>query len=151
MRRPKRQESRNSFRAPISLRRTIVASTGFSPIFAAMKYRRFGRTELKMPVISCGGMRYQFKWDDVPPHKIPDANQANVEAVIHRALELGVNHIETARGYGTSEMQLGNILPKLPREKIIVQSKVSPKSTPEEFLKTFETSMAYLRLDHVDL
>jgi predicted aldo/keto reductase-like oxidoreductase len=116
-----------------------------------MKYRRFGRTELNMPVISCGGMRYQFKWDDVTPDKIPADNQANLEACIHRALELGINHIETARGYGTSEMQLGNVLPKLPREKLIVQTKVSPKATAAEFLKTFETSMAYLRLDHVDL
>jgi predicted aldo/keto reductase-like oxidoreductase len=116
-----------------------------------MKYRRFGRTEISMPVISCGGMRYQFKWDDVPPEQIPPTNQANLEATIHRALELGIHHIETARGYGTSEMQLGNVLPKLPREKIIVQTKVSPKSTPEEFLETFETSMRYLKLDHVDL
>jgi uncharacterized protein len=116
-----------------------------------MKYRRFGRTELNMPVISCGGMRYQFKWDDVTPDKIPADNQANLEACIHRAVELGINHIETARGYGTSEMQLGNVLPKLPREKLIVQTKVSPKATAAEFLKTFETSMAYLRLDYVDL
>ena len=116
-----------------------------------MKYRRFGRTDLKMPVISCGGMRYQFKWNDVPPNEIPAANQANLEACIHRALELGINHIETARGYGTSEMQLGNVLPKLPREKLIVQTKVSPKATAAEFLKAFETSMNYLRLDHVDL
>jgi len=116
-----------------------------------MKYRRFGRTNLQMPVISCGGMRYQFKWDDVPPAKIPAENQANLEACIHRAVELGINHIETARGYGTSEMQLGNVLPKLPREKIIVQTKVSPKATAAEFLKTFETSMNYLKLDHVDL
>jgi predicted aldo/keto reductase-like oxidoreductase len=116
-----------------------------------MKYRRFGRTELNMPVISCGGMRYQFKWDDVAPDKIPADNQANLEACIHRALELGINHIETARGYGTSEMQLGNVLPKLPREKIIVQTKVSPKATAKEFLEAFETSMRYLKLDHVDL
>src|SRR5882757_7865200 len=66
-------------------------------------------------------------------------------------MELGINHIETARGYGTSEMQLGNVLPKLTREKIIVQTKVSPKATAREFLETFETSMAYLKLDHVDL
>jgi hypothetical protein len=116
-----------------------------------MKYRRFGRTELNMPVISCGGMRYQYKWDDVPPEQIPADNQANLEACIHRALELGINHIETARGYGTSEMQLGNLLPNLPREKMIVQTKVSPKATSAEFLKTFETSMNYLKLDHVDL
>jgi uncharacterized protein len=116
-----------------------------------MMYRRFGRTELAMPVISCGGMRYQFKWQDVGAKEIPPDNQRNLEACIHRALELGVNHIETARGYGTSEMQLGQILPALPRDKMIVQTKVSPKATAEEFLKTCETSMNYLRLDHVDL
>jgi predicted aldo/keto reductase-like oxidoreductase len=116
-----------------------------------MKYRRFGRTELRMPVVSCGCMRFQFKWQDVEPKEIPPANQSNLEACVQRALELGINHIETARGYGTSEMQLGNILPTLPRDKIIVQTKVSPKATAEEFLKTFETSMKYLRLDYVDL
>jgi len=116
-----------------------------------MKYRRFGRTEIQMPVISCGGMRYQFKWDDAPPDEIPADNQANVEAVIHRALELGINHIETARGYGTSEMQLGRVLPSLPRDKIIVQTKIDPRATAKEFLEKFETSMRYLRLDHVDL
>ena len=104
-----------------------------------------------MPVISCGGMRYQHKWQDVAPADIPRANQENLEACIHRALELGINHIETARGYGTSEMQLGELLPKLPRDKMIVQTKVAPCASAAEFLKTFETSMAYLKLDHVDL
>ena len=104
-----------------------------------------------MPVISCGGMRYQHKWQDVAPAEIPADNQKNLEATILRAVELGINHIETARGYGTSEMQLGNILPRLPREKLIVQTKVGPHADPEEFLKTFERSMAYLKLDHVDL
>jgi predicted aldo/keto reductase-like oxidoreductase len=120
-------------------------------ILARMKYRRFGRTELAMPVISCGGMRYQFKWQDVHPWRIPRKGQKNVEATIHRALELGINHIETARGYGTSEMQLGAILPKLPRDKMIVQTKVVPMERPEDFLKTFDRSMKYLKLDHVDL
>jgi hypothetical protein len=116
-----------------------------------MNYRRFGRTELQMPVISCGGMRYQHAWQDCEPEKIPADNQANLEACIHRAFELGISHIETARGYGTSEMQLGRILPTLPREKLIIQTKVAPKETAAEFLKTFETSMQHLRLDYVDL
>src|SRR6267142_3947364 len=113
-----------------------------------MKYRRFGRTDLNMPVISCGGMRYQYKWQDVKPKEIPPDNQANLEATIHRALELGVNHIETARGYGSSEMQLGWILPRLPRDKMIVQTKVAPFATAKEFLATFAKSMRYLKLDH---
>lgn len=116
-----------------------------------MKYRRFGRTELPMPVISCGGMRYQHKWQDVPPAEIPSDNQANLEATIRRALELGITHIETARGYGTSEMQLGRLLPTLPREQIIVQTKIPPKATVAEFRQTFETSMKYLQLEYVDL
>jgi predicted aldo/keto reductase-like oxidoreductase len=45
-----------------------------------------------------------------------------LQATIHRALDLGINHIETARGYGSSEMQLGWVLPKLPRDKMIVQT-----------------------------
>jgi len=96
-------------------------------------------------------MRYQHDWKDVPLEDIPRANQENLEATIGRSVEVGINHIETARGYGTSEMQLGQILPKFPREKLIVQTKVSPRETPEEFLETFETSLRYLNLDHVDL
>jgi uncharacterized protein len=116
-----------------------------------MQYRRFGRTELSMPVFSCGGMRYQFKWQDVPEGEISDDSQQNLEATIYRALEVGINHIETARGYGTSEMQLGRILPKLPREKIIVQTKVSPKPDAREFEEQFDRSLRYLKLDYVDL
>ncbi|MBD2415803.1 aldo/keto reductase [Nostoc calcicola FACHB-389] len=116
-----------------------------------MLYRRFGRTELQMPVFSCGGMRYQFKWQDVSESEIPANNQANLEATIKRAVEVGINHIETARGYGTSEMQLGRILPKFPREKLIVQTKIGPKEDAKEFRETFDKSLKYLQLDYVDL
>ena len=116
-----------------------------------MQYRRFGRTNLQMPVYSCGGMRYQQSWQDQDPDAIEAAGQANLEATIRRALELGINHIETARGYGSSEMQLGRILPTLPRDQMIVQTKVGPEPTAEGFRDTFETSMKYLQLDYVDL
>ncbi len=116
-----------------------------------MKTRRFGRTNIEMPVFSCGGMRYQQAWEDVAPEKVEEAGQRNLEETILRALELGINHIETARGYGSSEMQLGWILPRLPREKMIVQTKIAPFATAREFRETFETSMKYLKLDHVEL
>ena len=104
-----------------------------------------------MPVFSCGGMRFQYKWQDLPQREVPSENQNNVEATIRRSLEVGINHIETARGYGSSEMQLGQILPSLPREKLIVQTKVAPEPDPQEFLRNFEKSLAYLKLDYVDL
>jgi predicted aldo/keto reductase-like oxidoreductase len=113
--------------------------------------RRFGRTELAMPVFSCGGMRYQHSWKDSDAGAITADSQANLEATIRQAVARGITHIETARGYGTSEVQLGRILPSLPREKIIVQTKVAPTENPRDFLATFETSMANLRLEYVDL
>ena len=96
-------------------------------------------------------MRYQHKWDDIDPSEVPAEGQANIEAIIHRALELGINHIETARDYGSSEMQLGLVLPKLPRDELIVQTKIAPFATQKEFLDTFDKSMSHLQLDHVDL
>lgn len=116
-----------------------------------MKHRRFGRTELQMPVFSCGGMRYQHGWSDLTLQDIPLEGQANLAATIRHSLDLGINHIETARGYGPSELQLGQILPTLPREKMIVQTKVGPSENPQKFLENFEKSMSFLKLDYVDL
>ena len=139
---------RNKFQRSFVYRFTFHPDrSNFSPV----QYRRFGKTELQMPVISCGGMRYQFKWQDVDPKDIPSDNQANLEATIQRAVQLGINHIETARGYGSSEMQLGYVLPAFPRDKLIVQTKVAPQATADEFIRIFERSLKYLRLGHVDL
>ncbi|MEO1390776.1 MAG: aldo/keto reductase [Cyanobacteria bacterium J06634_6] len=116
-----------------------------------MRYRRFGRTELQIPVFSCGGMRYQHSWQDVPLKDIPAKNQENLEATIHRALDLGINHIETARGYGTSEIQLGQVLPKFERDRLIVQTKAPPKADPKDFESIFHTSLNNLQLSYIDL
>ena len=116
-----------------------------------MQYRRFGRTNLSMPVFSCGGMRYQYKWQDVPAAEIPSDSQENIETIIHRSIDIGINHIETARAYGTSELQLGRILPEFPREKLIVQTKVEPAADSKEFEAKFHQSLANLKLDYVDL
>lgn len=116
-----------------------------------MQYRRFGRTELAMPVFSCGGMRYQDGWEDKPLSEIDPAVQANLEETIHRSLEFGIHHIETARGYGCSERQLGQVLPRLPREQLIVQTKVGPEADPELFYRNVIDSLDRLKLEYVDL
>jgi len=102
-----------------------------------MKYRRFGKTEMKVSVITLGLMRYMS--DD------PDRSAA----VVHRAVELGINHLETARGYGTSEELLGHALQGLDREKLYITTKIGPRSY-DEFMKAFETSMSKMRLDWLD-
>lgn len=96
-------------------------------------------------------MRFQYKWQDVPASDIPAANQANLAACLERAIEMGITHIETARGYGSSEMQMGNVLGRFPREKLIVQTKVAPQASAADFEKTFEKSLNCLKLDYVDL
>lgn len=113
--------------------------------------KRFGRTEVQMPVLTCGGMRYQQSWDDIDPKAVENKNQENLEATIHYALEHGINHIETARGYGSSEMQLGWVLPKLDRKKLLVQTKIHPwDSKDKTFTQIFDQSMKNLQLDYVD-
>lgn len=114
-----------------------------------MLTRRFGRTGLAMPVLTAGGMRYQQSWNAADPAS-PE-NQANLEATVRRALDSGINHIETARGYGTSERQLGEILPKLPRHELIIQTKVAPTEDPDAFERDFFDSLKRLRVSHVDL
>ena len=106
--------------------------------------RRFGRTNIEMPVLSCGGMRFMHSWDDGPDSEIPLDTQKNLEACVLRAFELGINHFETARGYGTSERQLGKFLHRLDRKQIIVQSKGSPKENPDEFESNFRDSLKRL-------
>lgn len=116
-----------------------------------MQYRRFGRTEIQMPVISTGGMRYQDGWKDKPLAEVDPAIQTNLENTIARSIEVGINHIETARGYGVSERQLGTVLPTYPRDEITVQTKVSPDPDGKVFEENFRDSLKRLRLGHVDL
>lgn len=124
-----------------------------------MQYRRFGKTELQMPVFSCGGMRYQQTWDDAQLDVVEDENQLNLKATIDRALELGVTHVETARGYGTSERQLGLILPELREQRpsvggpdgLIVQTKSPPLADAKEFRRVVLDSLERLRLPRIDL
>ncbi len=114
----------------------------------AMKYRRFGKTDIQIPLVSMGGMRFQTSWkrqDDVK-----NASVINLRETVQHALELGIHHFETARGYGTSEEELGQVLPELNRDEIIVQTKVGPRETGADFLSDVHDSLKTLRLSHLD-
>jgi hypothetical protein len=114
-----------------------------------MLYRRFGRTGLEVPVFTCGGMRFQQSWTAGRP--VSAASQRNLEATVDRALELGVHHFETARGYGTSEVQLGRALARHARERFILQTKGGPRADPREFERNLEESFERLGVDRIDL
>jgi len=112
-------------------------------------YRRFGRTNLALPVFSLGGMRYQESWTrGVEPSA---SSQKNLEATLDRALDLGITHVETARGYGTSEAQLGPALLRHRRDRFLLQTKIRPGANVKEFEAQLEESFDSLKVDHLDL
>ena len=102
-----------------------------------------------MPVLTCGGMRFQHSWQDTDD--IAAESQKNVEATVQRAFELGLRHIETARGYGSSEVQIGRAIKELPRDQFILQTKVGPDADPAVFAAQFELSLKRLGQERVDL
>lgn len=104
-----------------------------------------------MPVLSAGFMRCMQDWVDMPLGRVEPAGQANLEVIVRAALAHGINHLETAHAYGSSERQLGAVLPKLQRAAIIVQTKVQPAADPERFVADFHDSLQRLQLDRVDL
>ncbi len=113
--------------------------------------RRFGRTEIDIPILSLGGMRFQQSWSDLEGEKILDENQVAVERLLRFAVDHGFHHIETARHYGTSETQLGWGMQKIPDLKRIVQTKIPPREDPKEFEKELESSYARLKCKKLDL
>lgn len=81
--------------------------------------------------------------------------QANLVAIIRAAVAQGINHFETAKGYGCSELQFGHAFKELfasgelRREDIIIQTKVNPRLTAEEFRADLEESFRQLQVDGV--
>ena len=116
-----------------------------------MIYRRFGKTGLSMPVISYGCMRSMHSWQDGPLAEVPGSSQTTLEQIVRTALAHGINHIETAHGYGTSERQLGQILTTIPRDDYLLQTKATPSEKPQEFLSKVAQSMDRLQVDKLDL
>ena len=118
---------------------------------ADLPTRRFGRTELPIPVLSLGGMRFQQSWSDLPPEDISAESQDNLEATLNRAVDRGFHHLETARHYGSSERQLGWAMPRCPDGARILQSKVPPRDDPDAFEAELALSFERLGCDRLDL
>ena len=145
--------------------RLVSTATVLSADFQVPKVR-FGRTELQMPIVTCGGMRFQQTWlpDFLPiaprPNQVLQSpSQENLMRTIQFCLAKGINHFETARFYGTSELQFAEALytlmkeGKIKREDFIFQTKVPIKENRQEFEKMLDQSWARLgeKLGYFDL
>ena len=104
-----------------------------------------------MPVLSLGGMRFQQSWSDLEAEVITQEAQCTVQTTLHRAVELGFHHVETARHYGSSERQLGWALPHSPDPDRILQTKVPPRDDPAMFEAELELSLERLNVRRIEL
>jgi aryl-alcohol dehydrogenase-like predicted oxidoreductase len=86
-----------------------------------MRYRPLGRTGLEVSEIGFGA------WGIGGSMWIGAQEDESVRA-LRRAIELGVNLIDTARGYGESERIVGSVMRDYPRDQLYVATKVPPKN-----------------------
>ena len=117
---------------------------------SAMEYRRFGKTEESISVITLGGMRFK-KGLDSPRNHLPKDSIDNCISVTRMALDLGINHIETAYGYIKSERLFGFTLKNLgvPRNQFKIMTKGAPM-TGDETRSLVEEQLKALDLDYID-
>ena len=113
--------------------------------------RRFGRTNLKMPVLSLGGMRFQKSWDELKFSEISRKEQNKVENILNLANKFGFYHIETAKYYGTSEVQLGMGFKSTKNIPKIIQTKIPPNRDPKLFEGEILKSLEKLQVKKIDL
>lgn len=113
-----------------------------------MQKRRFGKTGLQTTVLTFGAMR-------IPPapYEPERANEQRAFATLRRALDVGINHIETARGYGLSETLIGRAIREgvIRRDEFILTTKIPPMESGDEFRTALDDSLQRLQTDHVEI
>lgn len=112
----------------------------------AMRYRPMGQTGRMVSALGFGMLRLPMKDGKV------DFDQT--VAMVHRAIEGGVNYIDTGRVYlgGQSELAVGKALAGGWRDRVYVTSK-SPwwiMERPEDFEKFFDESRRAIGTDVID-
>lgn len=114
-----------------------------------MEYRtmRFRDGEERLSLLGFGCMRFPLNEDGT-------ICEAEAEAMLRRAIEGGVNYIDTAYPYhnGDSEPFVGRVLAQYPRDGFFLATKlpVWKVNTPEEAAQVFEEQMGRLKVQYVD-
>lgn len=116
-----------------------------------MEYRRFGKTEKMLSVITLGGMRFKHGWDE-PRHEIPTDTLEQCREMVQLAFDAGINHIESAWGYRKSETVYGKVLNeelKIPRNSYHLMTK-GHVFTSSEMREMVEKQLNDLQTDYLD-
>jgi aryl-alcohol dehydrogenase-like predicted oxidoreductase len=114
-----------------------------------MEYVGLGRTGLRVSVagLGCGG----FSRLGLGRGK----SEAEAVALIHQALDLGVNLFDTAAAYGT-EAVLGKALAAVRREEVVIATKApfnvsNPNSGAASAVASLDDSLRRLATDYIDV
>jgi aryl-alcohol dehydrogenase-like predicted oxidoreductase len=121
---------------------TKIAQDGTIPL------RQCGKHGLKLPILGMGCWAYGGGeyWGA--------QSQKDVDEVVRVAMDHGCNFFDTAEAYNNraSEASLGLALQGVPRDRVIIGTKISPSNTrPDKLKEHCEESLRRLRTDYVDV
>lgn len=108
--------------------------------YSAMPTRSFGKTGYKVGVLSLGG---QATLEMV-------GTEEESEKIINRAIDLGINYIDTAAAYGNgiSQVNIGRVM-KTRRNEVWLSTKTTD-FTYDGAMRLLEQSLKSLQTDHLD-
>jgi len=114
----------------------------FNPVtYNAMPTRSFGKTGYKVGILSLGGQAtLEIK-----------GREEESEKIINRAIDLGINYIDTAASYGqgVSQLNIGRVM-KTRRGEVWLSTKTHDR-TYDGSMRLLEESLKNLQTDHLDL
>ncbi len=129
-----------------------------------MKYNQLGRSGLYVSEICLGTMTFGGNEDAGMWKAIGSLPQADVDAIMKKALDAGVNFFDTADVYsfGASEERLGQSLKNLgvARKDVVIATKVFGQMGPKpndrgasrgHIMDSVKASLERLQTDHIDL
>jgi hypothetical protein len=117
------------------------AALAAGPTGDAMPSRPLGRTGHQVAIFSLGGQ--------ATLEQTGRGSREDSVAIIHRALDLGVNYCDTAPLYGPSQDYYGEVM-KARRREVFLASKTDERSR-DGSLRLLENSLKRLQTDHLDL
>jgi aryl-alcohol dehydrogenase-like predicted oxidoreductase len=102
-----------------------------------MERRRLGRLGHRSSVLIYGGAA------------LGDVSQEVADGSIRLAMAAGINHIDTAAGYGDSELRLGAWMPRI-RDRVFLASKTGDRTASAAY-DSIRRSLERLRVERLDL
>ena len=125
-----------------------------------MNYRILGRTNLAVSPLALGTVELGMDYGINAPGHFGRPSETAAIALVHAALDAGLNLIDTARAYGESETILGRAL-RDRRDRAVLATKVNTlrpdKTLPvgaalrRHMIESLETSLRQLQTDRVDI